>query len=797
VSVTPADLIAAHPWRRVAFTTYALSLSFFEAVILDAIVRAGGGAQALILADVHGVRESLSEQGAHRVGKDYEVEPVAVGGGVFHPKVSVLLSPEECHVLVGSGNLTFNGWGGNCEVLEHLHPAFAADAIADTAGLFERIASSDRLRHGAAAHCAAIAGDLRRAAQGRPPNADIRLLHNLDLPIGDQVAALAAELGGAQRLVAAAPFWDGGGALDELCRNLGLGEVLVHAHAKGTVEGQAGLNWPRHARTSIKPVRLAVMDGPDEIKRPLHAKAYEVLCRQGRLLVSGSANGTAAALGPGGNVEACVVRIQRAHTTGWGYVAAEPPEPQAPLETDDEAEEKRAGVLRAVLDADDVTGQVLTPKMSGAVSVYHLAAAGPELLGTTSVAPGGSFRFTAPELEKWSWRGGRLVIRLVDGQGRRAEGFVSVASFGEIARRAGMVARRLLAFIGGNETPEDVAAILNWFHEDPQRLASDPGSIRGGGDAEKKSEDEVLVPVAALAGDYSDAFAATRGHEGGTHKAWSRFLDQILLAFREPRGPFGGTDAGTPGEDEEDNGSNDQRDPKQKDPGLDKAFASFERLFEVLTKDGSPARNGIIAFELTGYVCDRLRPDAFRVQGWLDRIVRALLAAGVAPDKRDDTAAAILTLYGFTPTPGLCRWARASLLRLGCDLAGPAPATEAVRGYQNVLLQQQGFEQLWKQVRGVRTYEEQIRGYVQALNSGKPTPDDYPDLPTEAREEWSVLEAALASPDERKKLLFAKRPDTCPVHNMKLPQAELHKLRSVGIATAKSCCNKVIIWQGA
>jgi hypothetical protein len=34
-------------------------------------------AQALILADVPGVRASLSEQGAKRVGKDCNVEPVA------------------------------------------------------------------------------------------------------------------------------------------------------------------------------------------------------------------------------------------------------------------------------------------------------------------------------------------------------------------------------------------------------------------------------------------------------------------------------------------------------------------------------------------------------------------------------------------------------------------------------------------------------------------------------------------------------------------------------------------------
>lgn len=92
MTLAPLDLVSAHPWQRVTFTTYALSLSFFEAVILDALIR-GGGREALILADVDGVRASLSEQGAQRVGKDYEVEPVSVSSGVFHPKISVL-SPD-------------------------------------------------------------------------------------------------------------------------------------------------------------------------------------------------------------------------------------------------------------------------------------------------------------------------------------------------------------------------------------------------------------------------------------------------------------------------------------------------------------------------------------------------------------------------------------------------------------------------------------------------------------------------------------------------------------------------------
>jgi hypothetical protein len=47
--------VSAHPCQRATFTTYALSLSFFEAVNLDALIR-GGGKQAFILADVQGLR---------------------------------------------------------------------------------------------------------------------------------------------------------------------------------------------------------------------------------------------------------------------------------------------------------------------------------------------------------------------------------------------------------------------------------------------------------------------------------------------------------------------------------------------------------------------------------------------------------------------------------------------------------------------------------------------------------------------------------------------------------------------
>lgn len=139
-TLSPLDLLASHPWERAVFTTYALSLSFFEAVVLDALVR-GGTQERLILADIEGVRGSLSEQGACRVGKDYDLEPFAVGTGVFHPKISVLIADSQCHLLVGSGNLSFGGWGGNLEVLEHLHPTFV-DAVLDAADFFDCLAQT-------------------------------------------------------------------------------------------------------------------------------------------------------------------------------------------------------------------------------------------------------------------------------------------------------------------------------------------------------------------------------------------------------------------------------------------------------------------------------------------------------------------------------------------------------------------------------------------------------------------------------------------------------------------------------
>jgi hypothetical protein len=118
-------------------------------------------------------------------------------------------------------------------------------------------------------------------------------------------------------------------------------------------------------------------------------------------------------------------------------------------------------VLRAVLEADELAGEVLVPRMSGSVSVSYITGMGAECIGNTEMSVDGAFRIGALALEERSWLSGRLVIRVADQNGRAAEGFVSVASYADITRRAGAMGRRLFAVLSGTETPDDVAAIMS------------------------------------------------------------------------------------------------------------------------------------------------------------------------------------------------------------------------------------------------------------------------------------------------------------------------------------------------
>jgi hypothetical protein len=762
---------------------------------MDALIRAGGR-EALILSDVNGVKMALGELGARRVGKDYDVEPLKVDRGIFHPKVNVLASENDCHVMVGSGNLTFGGWGQNCEVVEHLHPSFAADAIADTADFFEILALSDNVSHGAVDQCGAISEELRSSVSGHSMSGDIRMIHSLDGSIADRLVGEADALGGATRLIVASPFWDNGAAIDRLCSRLEIEDVAVHAHPGGTVQGKAGSNWPFKSEAHVRPVTLDLFGGEDA--RPLHAKMFEVICNRGRLILSGSANATTAALGENFNVETCVLRIQRNTLVGWSMTDATVPDPTPQSDDSIEDEDVKTGVLRASLDGDRVVGQVLTPAMSGEVSVWQLTSSGSEKINTTNLEDSGEFIFESRGLEVLGWQNERITLRVEDSDGRAAEGFVSIIAFRSVMQRSGAIALRLFAVLAGTETPKDVAAIMSWFQENPDVL-SERKFVHGTGHGEPSSpaqEDSSTILVSDLGSDLTLGM-----HEAGmaTNSApsasWHRFMDNIHAAFRQNRGPQTIAMATKPAsESREIEEELEDADTTVSSIDAEPAFMEFEKLLEELLANGKPQWHPLIAFDLCHYVCDRLRPDRDRAQSWLNRIIRGLSGVQLPQSHQANVYAAVIVDAAAWQGENRARNARAKFLTLGMTHFENRPDVREVSGYAGLLTPIVPYEELWAAIKEVRTVSEQRCAYLHALSDTSVSKDSYSELSTIAKEEWDTLERALTDPKIRDRLLLpTSLEESCPKCFIKLPSGEFSKLSAIGIAKSKNCCGRVIV----
>jgi hypothetical protein len=276
-----------------------------------------------------------------------------------------------------------------------------------------------------------------------------------------------------------------------------------------------------------------------------------------------------------------------------------------------------------------------------------------------------------------------------------------------------------------------------------------------------------------------------------------RFMEHIFSAFRQKREPLTTrTNSGLKTEKEEDEGDGDGPDSANDAEAIEKSLRVFERLFHLLLLGEPSARNAMVAFDLTHYICGRLQPDINRVKHWLGRMIPALLKTGVPTERRDDVTATILLNAGASAERNDYRSARDSLIRMNIDFSASIPSTDGVSGFSAVLPQSATATDVWSRVQNIRTYREQACAYLRALNCGKQS-SEYGELAKEAVEEWPVMEGAFRSPSARNRILELNGyQDCCPTHQISLPTREAFKLRTLRVATAKNCCRNVIVWTG-
>jgi hypothetical protein len=313
-----AIIDAARP-RRAMFTTFTLSVSWFESFCLP-LLRVSGCGKVDLLVDSREACKSTDESTSLYAGNAYRVIPVHQdSGGFFHPKVAYLERGSGDDVLVvGSGNLTTRGQNANLEVLDSVsaqeYPlvfeAFAAFArqFAKTPGLSAK--ASANLQY-YADRATKVAADAPPAARAKPT---AWLITTLTGRAGDQLAQLVRDhLPDAARLTVFGPYLDpAANAACELARLCQTTEMSL-----GLRRGKKGWVIPLDRENSLPADTQYVVADGQSVHRFPHAKVFEISSPSGCMVMTGSVNATRQSLFGLENVEISLVRKLGAAPFQW------------------------------------------------------------------------------------------------------------------------------------------------------------------------------------------------------------------------------------------------------------------------------------------------------------------------------------------------------------------------------------------------------------------------------------------------------------------------------------------------
>jgi hypothetical protein len=777
------ELIRAGKWSHVLCTSYALSLSFFEAVILNDLT-AHTNPLCWLLIDAEGVRAALKEFGPQHAGRMYDIEPVSVEGGCFHPKILLLANKDDAHLVVGSGNLTFSGWGRNLECFEHLHPSFAADAFRDASSFFRQLATSQRVRHLGQQGCLQAADILERAAGLGTSNDAIRLLHNLQTSIMSQIVEMASALGGAERAIFVSPYYDQI-AVPELCNQLGISQVQLHSHPGGTVEGQAS-NWPTQQSHLVQPVQLEWLD--DYHDRPLHAKLLEIVCKRGRLVVSGSANATRAALLPNGNIEVCTLRIQQQTSVGWSFRLAEPPIPsELSEETDDSDDHERLLVLSGRVEGMSVKGRVIDRFPTGPAQAAYRAGARWEQCGSVPVDLAGRFSFFLPS--EVGWGEGQIVLRLVAADGSQARGFLAQPEFGFVVRRLGNSARSFMAFLQGMDVPEDMKAILHYFQQHPEDLLQPEEPSSGGKIPPHRTEHDHNLPVQEQKTHDPLSYAHFGGASLGYEKTLERLKQDLIAALTNPSTRVSDSDAED--DDPEEDNPTGQRRAKQKaenDAACRKIELSLPELFERVEKANPDRLNIALALALLQHAAAVVTSiDITHLRKYFNQVMAVAFRRKLWSTDQSLMHTAYL-LWGLqlrlAKEENAALRTRRNLLRCGCEMNETAmPDLSALGSLWEAFTSSHSAGRFWHEVCSVSTPQEEAKRFLDA--QGVPNENEYPALSLSPA--WNELVNVKRSRIRVCEIL----PEICLNCYQRLPRRDWDQLRQH--AAIKHSCGHIII----
>jgi hypothetical protein len=288
-------------WSHAFIVTYNADLRLYEADIWPRI----SARNCMVLVDDGQLLEAFTQAGRLRhAGVRYVVEPIR-GSTSAHAKLVWLSSREEGLVLVGSGNLTTNGYTGDGELFTaYRHSAEETDQLVafQTARSFlDTLVEREHLPKHVGTHLDRAWLDspwLHSSASTESP-----LRHNLDVPLIEQLVTKIGDRP-VRELVVHAPFYD------KRCQALSAVITrLQPRHVEVLVQdGETSVD-PKVLRRTLDRVAgswtVRTATGP-HAGTYLHAKFILARLHRRQVCLQGSANLSLAALSrtpPNGNIE--------------------------------------------------------------------------------------------------------------------------------------------------------------------------------------------------------------------------------------------------------------------------------------------------------------------------------------------------------------------------------------------------------------------------------------------------------------------------------------------------------------
>lgn len=530
-----AEFLKAARWKHALFTTYALSLSYFESEVLRPLLQQGCD-DIWLVCDAQGYRSSLLERRSMRVGQEYRIVPVALPHGVFHPKCIHLISDDEQLLLVGSGNVTFGGHGRNAEVFEALVPNEHATAFSDFAEFLESLGSQPDIQIARRGWIDDFAGRASRAAAAGADRAvqPHRLIHPLERTAIEQLGEFVTPLGACEQTKVISPYHDPDGEAVQ---------ALLDA-----VDSESAVVAVAAAETSPFPFADAecwermVLPGRPKIdgKRFVHAKWIECDFADSKLVLSGSFNATRKALGTTENVELGVLRNARKdeHFIKWDDCAAPRFEPAERMPSG----LGRGEIVYASFDRNDpqkLTGQLISlQEVAGSWNYRVVQADGTTHSGALGVQVDGHFAVVDPELELFAELPA-LQIVLEMGE-REARGWIHNEMLLSVGARRRLTAGALSRLMRREGSDDDIQALLDYLSVAADKhlrifdlpvagkTEGDDSADDAGAAASVRVSLRDLAPMEGLPGSAENALAATSPADDQFETALVRLRHMLL-----------------------------------------------------------------------------------------------------------------------------------------------------------------------------------------------------------------------------------------------------------------------------